>query len=549
MRPRPLLTVALALSLVVSCSESDFPGVDPTPDPIENTDTPGGEDPENENPGGENPGDPEGEEPDGENPVPPLITVGMPEYPVPAAAGEIDVEFHSTKAWQASVDALSQEWCSIDPSSGESGDAVVRVTFFANDLYEERPAVITITSGTESETITVRQAQSDGLFMITPVDYAFFGQEEFIDVEFSANVDIAVHIDPSAGWITSVEPMPTRGLRENSFRFRIAGQDDPSWGAFRCGTITFAAGTMQETVTVNQGSTAFAYASLSAAERLEHIFSSGQLGTIDRLVVLGDILPADFAVIRDMMPALTYLNLENTSATAIPANAFYDPAALAGMTSLEEAILPAGLLSIGESAFRGCSSLATPVFPSTLTGIGAYAFFRCEGLLSVSLPDQVASVGKSAFMHCTQLTSAKLSDGMTVVPENLFFGCYNLGLAILPAQLATIEKGAFADCLLLKDIDFPGTLSTIGTESFKASGLLSADLPAGISDIGSGAFYMCSDLASVTCRASAPPSLGASAFGLISLSARLYVYPAYIDDYAGSPDWSAAFGDISGMSL
>ena len=76
------------------------------------------------------------------------------------------------------------------------------------------------------------------------------------------------------------------------------------------------------------------------------------------------------------------------------------------MTSIA---LPAGITSIGESAFRECASLTSIALPAVLTSLGQDAFYGCASLTSIALPagfdDSIlrsAGVPPSAIMRFAQ---------------------------------------------------------------------------------------------------------------------------------------------------
>ena len=69
-----------------------------------------------------------------------------------------------------------------------------------------------------------------------------------------------------------------------------------------------------------------------------------------------------------------------------------------------------------------------------------------------------------------------------------------------------------------------------------------------ISSIGEGAFYDCTSLAGVTCKATTPPTLGENAFFNISPTAELLVHSGYMDVYVNS-EWFAYFAGIGEQDL
>ena len=70
-------------------------------------------------------------------------------------------------------------------------------------------------------------------------------------------------------------------------------------------------------------------------------------------------------------------------------------------------VIPNGVTSIGNSAFKDCSRLTSVVIPDSVTSIGNWAFGWCDSLTSVVIPDSVTSIGNWAFEDCSSLTSIK----------------------------------------------------------------------------------------------------------------------------------------------
>jgi uncharacterized repeat protein (TIGR02543 family) len=96
--------------------------------------------------------------------------------------------------------------------------------------------------------------------------------------------------------------------------------------------------------------------------------------------------------------------------------------------------------------------------------------------------------------------------------NNDYTGKTSLASVILPAGLTSIGTDAFYNCSGLTSVTLPDGLTSIGYYAFyNCSGLTSVTLPAGLTSIGEGAFYSCSGLTSVTLPAGLT-SIGYGAF-------------------------------------
>ena len=76
--------------------------------------------------------------------------------------------------------------------------------------------------------------------------------------------------------------------------------------------------------------------------------------------------------------------------------------------ALKKFVIPDGVTSIGDDAFRDCDSLTSVTIPDSVTSIGNRAFSGCISLESVTIPDSVTSIGSNAFNKCYSLASVIL---------------------------------------------------------------------------------------------------------------------------------------------
>ena len=109
--------------------------------------------------------------------------------------------------------------------------------------------------------------------------------------------------------------------------------------------------------------------------------------------------------------------------------------------------------------------------------------------------------------------------GMTSIPE-YYFGIYFYANALskylkniqLPSGVTSIGKGAFYNCSNLALIELPSGVTSIGNNAFLyCSKLALTELPSGVTSIENNAFQYCSNLAKMTCLGNIT-SIGNSAF-------------------------------------
>lgn len=158
--------------------------------------------------------------------------------------GTTTIKFTASEAWTASAaNTRADDWLSVSPTSGNSGELTITITTTANDTYDERSGSITIKCGSFSQTIVVTQKQKDAL-IITSDKVEVTSDGGTIGVEVKANIDFSVKVD--VDWISQVN---TRALTTTNLSFAVKENPDKSK---REGHITISSGTFSETVTVYQ---------------------------------------------------------------------------------------------------------------------------------------------------------------------------------------------------------------------------------------------------------------------------------------------------------
>ena len=162
-------------------------------------------------------------------------------------------------------------------------------------------------------------------------------------------------------------------------------------------------------------------------------------------------------------------------------------------------VMPEGVTSIGDWAFKNCTSLTSVTIPDSVTSIGDWAFSDTPWLAAkkaenplvivnnilidgstasgdITIPDSVTSIGNCAFDNCTSLTSVTIPDSVTSIGESAFNGCINLTSVTIPDSVTSIGDWAFNYCIRLTSVK----------------------IPEGVTSIGDYAFYECESLTSVT---------------------------------------------------
>lgn len=155
----------------------------------------------------------------------PILTLSKSEISAPANGNTTTLIVNTNNPWTVS----GNDWCTVSPSSGESGEISVTVTVKENTTYDTRNCSLTFNSKGLTASVSVNQDSNYGI-VLPNNKYELSSDEQQISVEVKANVDYEVNID--ADWIKQSE---SKALTSKTFTFNIEANntyDD------REGTIT-----------------------------------------------------------------------------------------------------------------------------------------------------------------------------------------------------------------------------------------------------------------------------------------------------------------------
>jgi hypothetical protein len=261
--------------------------------------------------------------------------------------------------------------------------------------------------------------------------------------------------------------------------------------------------------------------------------------------------------------------------------------------------IPAGVTAIQEwGGFSGNQGLTSVTFPASLTKIASGAFGDCQALTAIVIPSTVDTICEVAFYGCPALESLTLAEGLKFIGGQAFEECTALKETTLPASLDSLGKSVFRfnqmnaihvaegnasycdiDGVLFNKevtelVQYPGgkavaytipsTVTAIAGGAFAQSKIKKVVIPDGVEKlwyytfnecrdmdtliIGSGmtfiderAFYSCTGLKAITCKAMTPPELGFLAFGGLSAAA-MKAIPLYVPNvsaYQSISGWNA----------
>lgn len=276
--------------------------------------------------------------------------------------------------------------------------------------------------------------------------------------------------------------------------------------------------------------------------------------SIRSLKLTGEINDVDFDFMRDELPSLSCLNIENVTCwdterfvnggwdsrevrDVIPEFAMDNKATLSHLVLprsvkvikggafrntglMGSLILPEGLVSLEcysnlGGSFDNCKSLVGKLeLPSTLENIGGFSFSNCNFTGPLNIPSSVRAIGDHAFSHNN-------FSGELIIPESVVsLGAYSFasnkfsGELIVPTGIRTIPRGcfqfcdfsgtlhlsegimdvgseAFEGCNFMGELKLPESLRSIGDYAFSSTKLSSVVIPDNVGKMGDGVFLNC----------------------------------------------------------
>ena len=136
------------------------------------------------------------------------------------------------------------------------------------------------------------------------------------------------------------------------------------------------------------------------------------------------------------------------------------------------------LNSCGPLTFDGCTSLTRFIGPNAtsdgrcLVLDSTLVAFAESGLTSYSIPAGITTIGRSAFYNKNGLESVVFNDGIETIRHGAFSECRNLKSISLPTSLKTIESASFVNTGLVT-VNIPDGIENIYEDAFYGNSLQS----------------------------------------------------------------------------
>lgn len=171
--------------------------------------------------------------------------------------------------------------------------------------------------------------------------------------------------------------------------------------------------------------------------------------------------------------------------------------------------------AIDSNTFAECRGLTQITIPVTVTAMGRRAFDNVMNLTRTNYTgtlaqwcriDFVGSTGNpisasgNLFVGGVAVTANSFTEDVSEIKRLTFAGCTSLvGTLMLPASITQIGYGAFYLCTGITSVELPSSVREIESHAFQGcSNLGSVNLPEGLEIIGDLAFDHCSGLHQVT---------------------------------------------------
>ena len=141
-------------------------------------------------------------------------------------------------------------------------------------------------------------------------------------------------------------------------------------------------------------------------------------------------------------------------------------------------------------------------------------------------------------------TTSSAFSGVSVVSNTYQDG---KGVITFADDVKRIPTREFYDAKKLSSITIPNSVTYIDNQAFAWSGLQSVTIGEGITSISDYAFYNCSSLVEVYCKAITPPDLGSDVFNNNAYERKMYVSTDSVKAY--KDEWSAYYNYIVGYDF
>ena len=204
-------------------------------------------------------------------------------------------------------------------------------------------------------------------------------------------------------------------------------------------------------------------------------------------------------------------------------------------------VVPDTVTFIGVYAFS-YSSVSEVILPDGLGSIAQYAFRGSTGLESIVIPGTVQRLGQRAFSECSALREFTVEEGVTKIESTVLYDCPALERVVFPDSLTEMGTYVCGECPALWDVDLGDGLAMLPRGTFSnCKSLTSITLPRPMIDIEDLAFEYCTNLRAIYAAGASPAATSNIFYGCDTLPTVYY--------RNGDPTWQFPLGDWIGCPL
>ena len=427
-------------------------------------------------------------------------------------AQTIEIEVQKNVSYLVTIDDACKEWIKQGGTRALSTDKI-SFSISANNTYDNREGRITVkqTDGNLSETIVVRQRQTNGLF-VSPSEFSLSRESHSIEVTLESNVNYEVICELE--WIHIIS---TKALSSNVISLIVDANEtfEQRVGIVR---VKGENGLLEGCITISQEPDEAIVFEDSKTKQIcvsnWDTNNDGELSILEasRVQSIGQVFKE--STIKSFNEFRYFV-----SVTEVGYLSFFS-------SSIKEIVFPEGITIVGQEAFTYCRSLSSLVFNEKLVEIGSWAFSDCKSLSIINLPESLQTLGDQAF-DATPVAKVFIPDSVVNLGSNPFSKCILLeeigGKYTTPDKRCLIKDGkllsfaakgitkysfssevkevadrVFLGLSSLEELSFPSDTHTFAEMAFEGCTSLRRvtleNQGAGVTQLGSRLFQQCSSL-------------------------------------------------------
>ncbi|MDE7384948.1 MAG: leucine-rich repeat domain-containing protein, partial [Anaeroplasmataceae bacterium] len=189
---------------------------------------------------------------------------------------------------------------------------------------------------------------------------------------------------------------------------------------------------------------------------------------------------------------LATVNFEGKNILIINDSTFENCTSLKYCDGTNEFVLHDDIVRLGNKAFKN-TGIETIVVPASVLSVGESVFEHCQELVTATILNDVN--GKAMFKDCISLDTVTFHDATTVdiISEEMFMNCESLTEIQIPETVELIDSYAFYGASL-ESLDIPGNVETIESYALGYNNFKELIIPTNVKKIGYSALTGCGDL-------------------------------------------------------